>query len=73
MFWLLPLSTPDPGEVNPNVVTPGVTGFIVTFALAVVVVLLMIDMVRRTRRLRYRVEANVRLDAEEARAAEKDA
>ena len=72
MFWLLPLSTPDPGEVNPNLVTPGVIGFVVTFALVVVVVLLMVDMVRRTRRLRYRAEANERLDAEEARAAAAD-
>lgn len=69
MFWLLALDdVPDPGNADPNTVTPGVVGFVVTFALAVVVVLLMIDMVRRTRRLRYRAEANERLDAEEAAA-----
>jgi len=72
VFWLLPLvvPAPDPGNADPNTVTPGVIGFVVTFALALVVVLLMVDMVRRTRRLRYRAEANERLDAEEAARAE---
>jgi hypothetical protein len=68
VLWL---STPPPSEIDPNIVTPGVWGFIVTFGLVIVVVVLIADMVRRTRRLRYREEANARLDAEEA--AEREA
>ena len=66
MLWL---ATPPPGEdIDPNIVTPGVWGFIVTFAIVVAVVILVVDMSRRTRRIRYRAEANERLDAEEAAA-----
>jgi hypothetical protein len=69
MLWV---ATPAPDEdFDPNVVTPGVIGFVLTFALAIVVVLLVIDMTRRIRRITYRAQANERLDAEEA-AAEKD-
>lgn len=68
MLWL---STPPPGEeIDPNIVTPGVWGFIVTFGIVVVVVLLIVDMSRRMRRVRYRTEVNERLDAEERRASE---
>lgn len=66
--WLLSAATPPPSEVDANLVTPGVIGFIVTFLLAVVVVLLVIDMSRRMRRVRYREEAIAKLDAEEAAA-----
>ena len=70
MFWLLVTETPDPlvppSGVADELVTPGVWGFVITFALVIVVVLLIIDMVRRVRRVRYRAEANERLDAEEA-------
>ena len=55
-------STP---ELDPNTVTPGVLGFIVTFLVAAAVVLLAIDMTRRIRRTRYRGEIAERLDAEE--------
>jgi len=65
VLWL---STPPPSEIDPDIVTPGVIGFIVTFGLVVVVVLLIVDMTRRIRRLRYRDEINARLDAEEAAA-----
>ncbi|MFM1952885.1 MAG: hypothetical protein RL187_94 [Actinomycetota bacterium] len=51
-------------EVDPNSVTPGVIGFVVTFAVMVVVILLVMDMVRRVRRVRYREEIAQRLDAE---------
>jgi len=47
-------------------VTPGVIGFIATFAVIALVVLLAIDMVRRVRRTQYRSEINQLLDAEEA-------
>nr|WP_244857991.1 hypothetical protein [Agromyces archimandritae] len=46
--------------------TPGVVGFIVTFLIAIVVVLLIIDMVRRIRRTNYRAEVRERLAAEAA-------
>ncbi len=72
---LFAAATPPPGEeIDPNLVTPGVVGFLLTFGLAVAVVLLVIDMTRRIRRIRYRAEVTERLDAEEAAAerAEKD-
>jgi hypothetical protein len=43
-----------------------VVGFAVTFLLAVAVVLLVLDMVRRIRRVRYRAEIAEKLDAEQA-------
>ena len=75
MFPLLFTTIPTPGpaeDFDPNVVTPGVPGFVITFGLVIVVVLLIVDMVRRTRRVNYRAEVNERLDAEEADAAAKD-
>jgi hypothetical protein len=51
------------------VTTPGPWGFIAFFGVAIVVVLLIIDMTRRVRRVRYRAEVNEKLDAEQ-RAAE---
>ena len=49
-------------EVDPNSVTPGVIGFIMTFGVMIAVLLLVIDMVRRVRRVRYRQEIADRLD-----------
>lgn len=57
-------------EFDPNSVTPGVIGFVITFLVAAVTVLLLIDMTRRVRRTRYRGEIREQLDAEQARAAE---
>ena len=51
-------------EVYPNSVTPGVIGFVVTFLVAAGVLLLILDMVRRVRRVRYREEINEKLDRE---------
>ena len=59
-------------EVDPNSVTPGVVGFLVTLFVAVVVLLLIADMVRRVRRVRYRAEINEKLDAEAATTPEAD-
>lgn len=71
MFHLIAMSTPGPDEgLDPNTVTPGVAGFIVTFLLAVAVIVLVISMVRRTRRVIHRAAVNERLDAEEAAAAD---
>lgn len=55
-------------KIDPNQVTPGVEGFVATGLFAIVSLLLIIDMVRRMRRLRYREEARVNIDAEEAAA-----
>lgn len=56
-------------EFDPNTVTPGIWGFVVTFLLMVVVVLLILDMVRRIRRTNYRAQVREQLEAE-ARDAE---
>jgi hypothetical protein len=67
--WLLRFATPAPDEtIDPNLVTPGVIGFIATFGIAIAVVLLVVDMTRRVRRINYRAQANERLDAEDAAA-----
>jgi hypothetical protein len=72
VFRLIAISTPGPDEsLDPNTVTPGVAGFIVTFLLAVAVILLVISMVRRTRRVIHRAAVNEKLDAEEAAAGER--
>lgn len=49
-------------EVDPNSVTPGVVGFIMTFGVMIAVLLLVLDMVRRVRRVRYRQEIADKLD-----------
>ena len=55
--------TPQPG-FNQNSVTPTWIGFAATFGVAVIVILLCIDMVRRVRRVRYRGEIREQLEAE---------
>ena len=68
--------TPQP-NFNENSVTPTWVGFAATFAVAAIVVLLCIDMVRRVRRVRYRGEIREQLEAErdaaEREPAERDA
>ena len=54
-----------PIEVDPVLVTPGVVGFVVTFAVAIGALLLILDMVKRVRRVRYRAEIAEMLDREE--------
>ncbi|MCP2372462.1 hypothetical protein BJ978_003138 [Agromyces terreus] len=63
-------------EFDPNTVTPGVWGFVITFGVMIAVTLLVIDMTRRIRRTNYRAEVreelaremaeNERIDAERA-------
>ena len=67
-----PTPTPTPSEVDPDIVTPGVVGFLVTAFVAIAVILLVWDMMRRIRRGRVRADINDELDAEEqaARAVE---
>ena len=69
IVWLAdPTPSPTPGEFtgNENDVTPGVIGFVATAFIAVAAVLLIIDMTRRIRRVRYRAEAQEKIAAEEA-------
>lgn len=67
--WIIVLASEDliPAiEVDPNSVTPGVVGFLATLFVAVGVLVIITDMVRRVRRVRYRSEINEKLDAEAA-------
>lgn len=57
--------------INPDLVTPGVVGFVATLLVAIVTVFLVWDMVRRIRRQRYRAEIEAKLDAEQAAASKK--
>jgi hypothetical protein len=66
--------TPSPSaDFDPNLVTPGVIGFVVTLGLIVATIVILISMNRRVRRVNYRAEIAARLDAEEAAAADGDA
>lgn len=66
---LIAAATPSPSPsigVDPNSVTPGIAGFVSILLLTAAVVLLILDMVRRIRRIRYRGElAERRAAAEE--------
>lgn len=69
-----PIPTPTM-TIDPDQVTPGIAGFIGTAVIAIAVVLLLADMLRRVRRGTYRAEVREQLDAEQAaaRAAEDEA
>jgi hypothetical protein len=56
--------TPPAYQGDPDLVTPGVIGFVITFAIALITVLLVIDMVRRIRRVRYRAAVQEEIAAE---------
>ncbi len=63
--------TPTPqSDFNQNSVTPGFVGFAITFLIAIAVVLLCLDLVRRVRRVRYRGEIREKLEAEQSEADE---
>lgn len=67
---LTPVPTPTlPAESAP----PGTVGFVAIALLAVAVIVLIWDMLRRVRHVRYRAEVNEELDAEEAALREGDA
>jgi hypothetical protein len=62
-------ATPAPTPaVDPNLETPGPWGFVAIAFVAIAVVLLVWDMMRRIRRARIRSEIDEMLDAEEAAA-----
>ncbi|WP_322411856.1 hypothetical protein [Microbacterium invictum] len=63
---LVAAATPSPvPTVDPDLVTPGPVGFAVIAFIALAVVLLVWDMMRRIRRARIRGEIAEQLDAEE--------
>lgn len=62
-----PMPTPSM-TVDPNSVTPGFAGFAVVVVIVAFVILLIWDMNRRIRRVRYREEVRAELDAEQAAA-----
>ena len=62
-----PMPTPSM-TVDPDSVTPGFAGFAAIVIVLVAVVLLIWDMNRRIRKVRYREEVREELDAEEAAA-----
>jgi hypothetical protein len=62
-----PTPTPYPEYTgDPNLVTPGVLGFVAIALVAIATVFLLIDMTRRVRRVRYRAEVREQLAAERA-------
>ncbi len=64
-------ATPTPtAEVDPDLVTPGVWGFAIIVFIAVAVIFLIWDMLRRIRRGRVRADIAEQLDAEEAERAD---
>ncbi|MDF2559616.1 MAG: hypothetical protein K0R99_1062 [Microbacterium sp.] len=67
-----PMPTPSM-TVDPVSVTPGFIGFAVIVVIVLAVILLIWDMNRRIRRVRYRDEVREELDAEEAARAAHDA
>lgn len=68
-----PTPTPTP-TFDPDTITPGPEGFLVIAVLAIAVILLIADMMRRIRRGRVRADVAEQLDAEQARIdAERDA
>lgn len=67
-----PMPTPTM-TVDPELVTPGAVGFGATALVVVVVILLIWDMNRRIRKVRYRAEVREELDAEEAALGTDDA
>ena len=69
LLQVVTVVTDDPAPFDPNTVTPGIVGFLATFGVAVVAVLLVIDMVRRVRRVNLRQAVKEKLDAEEKQAA----
>lgn len=62
-----PTPTPTP-EFDETVITPGPQGFLAIALVTIAVVLLIIDMVRRIRRVRYRAEVREEIALEQEAA-----
>ena len=72
MKFLLQAATTAPIEDDAEkFYSPGTLGFIFTFMLAALAILLIFDMVRRMRRVRYRAEIREKLAAEAAEGGAK--
>ncbi|CAA9426945.1 MAG: hypothetical protein AVDCRST_MAG35-2346, partial [uncultured Quadrisphaera sp.] len=69
---LLAAAAEEP-SFDPDEVTPGLPGFLVTFAIVVAVVFLLRDFTRRVRRLQFRGEQLEREEAERAAARDAEA
>lgn len=67
LFATAPAPSPSP-VVDPDLVTPGPWGFTAIAFIAAAVTLLIMDMLRRVRRARYREQVAAELDAEQAAA-----
>lgn len=65
-----PSPTPSVDPAN-TFYSPGTIGFIATFGMALGATLLIFDLVRRVRRVRYRAEIQEKLDAEAASSGAK--
>ena len=65
--------TPTPSTVDPSLVTPGPWGFVVIAFVAVAVILLVWDMMRRIRRGRVRADIREELEAEQQAASAAEA
>ena len=59
-------SAPPPFTGDEDSITPTWVGFAFTFAIAAITLFLIIDMVRRVRRVRYRAEIREKLEQEAA-------
>lgn len=71
---ILAAATPTPSTDPANTwYSPGVVGFLMTFIMVGGAVLLIFDMVRRVRKVRYRAEIQEKLAAEELIAEQKKA
>jgi len=70
MTHLFEVATPAPTlpayTGDPDLVSPGPIGFLAIFLVTAVTILLILDMTRRVRKVRYRGEIREKLDAEGA-------
>ena len=66
-YFHILFETSVPGEViiDDTWYSPGVVGFAATFSMAAAAVLIIFDLVRRVRRVRYRAEISEKLDLEQ--------
>jgi hypothetical protein len=64
LFWLAS-EAPSDVVIDDTWYSPGVVGFLATFGVAGAAILLIFDMTRRVRRVRYRAEIVQKLDLEQ--------
>jgi hypothetical protein len=64
LFWLAS-EAPSDIVIDDTWYSPGVVGFLATFGVAGAAILIIFDMTRRVRRVRYRAEIVQKLDLEQ--------